>query len=171
MCVVQYGQQMRNELKRIGLSDEEINIYLHLLREGSSKATTISKMLGVARTTIYRFLSSLHDKGLVSETTKNNVKYFGPTPPERIPEILQERVEEVNKILRGELFVIGSWNSSIAPLPVNEWKSSLDFMDKGKIKVKPLISHRVKLEDCKEVFEMMYYKKEIFNKVLFIPEL
>jgi len=67
--------------------------------------------------------------------------------------------------------VIGSWNSSIAPFPVNEWKSSLDFMDKRKIIVKPLISHRVKLEDCKEVFEMMYYKKEIFNKVLFIPEL
>jgi len=79
--------------------------------------------------------------------------------------------KEVNKILRGELFIIGSWNSSIAPLPINEWKSSLDFMDTGKIKVKPLISHRVKLEDCKEVFNMMYYKKEIFNKVLFIPDL
>ena len=79
--------------------------------------------------------------------------------------------KEVNKILRGELFIIGSWNSSIAPLPVNEWESSLDFMDKGKIKVKPLISHRVKLEDCKEIFEVMYYKKEIFNKVLFIPDL
>jgi len=79
--------------------------------------------------------------------------------------------KEVNKILRGELFIIGSWNSSIVPLPVNEWKSSLDFMDKGKIKVKPIISHRAKLEDCKEFFEMMYYKKEIFNKVLFIPDL
>ena len=79
--------------------------------------------------------------------------------------------KEVNKILRGELSIIGSWNSSITPLPINEWKSSLEFMDKGKIKVKPLLSHRVKLEDCKKVFEMMYYKKETYNKVLFIPNL
>ncbi len=90
---------MRSELKRIGLEDEEINIYLLLLREGASKATTISKKLGVARTTIYRFLASLHDKGLVSEAIQKNIRYFAPTTPDRIPEILQERMEEVSRII------------------------------------------------------------------------
>jgi len=97
--VVLYGLQMREELKRIGLVDEEINIYLFLLGEGSSKATVISKKLGVARTTIYRFLSSLHDKGLISETNQNNVKYYNPVSPKRIPEILEDRLEEINKII------------------------------------------------------------------------
>ena len=50
---------VREELKKIGLSDEEINIYTYLLKKGYSKATKISKDLGVARTTIYRFLSKL----------------------------------------------------------------------------------------------------------------
>jgi L-iditol 2-dehydrogenase len=79
--------------------------------------------------------------------------------------------QALNAILRGELIILGSWNSSIAPLPINEWESALKFMNNGKIRVKPLISHRVRLEDCQSVFEMMFYKKEVFTKVMFKPEL
>ena len=50
---------VKEQLRELGLGDEEINIYLILLKLGSSKATVLSKELGVARTTIYRFLSSL----------------------------------------------------------------------------------------------------------------
>jgi len=78
--------------------------------------------------------------------------------------------QALNAILRGELTILGSWNSSIAPLPINEWESALKFMNSGKIQVKPLISHRVRLEDCQSVFEMMFYKKEVFTKVIFKPE-
>lgn len=76
----------------------------------------------------------------------------------------------LNKILRGELNLIGSWNSSIAPLPINEWESALKFIGNGKLKVNPLITHRFRLEDCKECFDMVYNKTETFNKVLFKPE-
>ena len=76
----------------------------------------------------------------------------------------------LSKILRAELEIIGSWNSMVAPFPVNEWESSLDFMQSGKIKCIPLISHRFSLEQAMEAFNMMYYKKEIFNKVIFKPE-
>lgn len=74
------------------------------------------------------------------------------------------------KILRGELEIKGSWNSSIAPLPINEWESSLTFMKNGKIKTDPLITHRFRLEDCQRAFNMMYNKTEVFTKVLFKPE-
>ena len=79
--------------------------------------------------------------------------------------------QALNAILRGELAILGSWNSSIAPLPISEWESALKFMNSGKIQVKPLISHRVRLEDCQSVFEMMFYKKEVFTKVMFEPAL
>ena len=77
---------------------------------------------------------------------------------------------ELSKILRGELKIKGSWNSSIAPLPINEWESSLMFMNNGKIKTDSLISHRYRLEDCQKAFNMMYNKTEVFTKVLFKPE-
>ncbi len=83
---------------------------------------------------------------------------------------LQIPNKTLSKILRGELTIMGAWNSSIAPLPVNEWESSLSFMNRGKIKINPVISHRFRLEQCQECFDMMYGKTEIFNKVLFKPE-
>lgn len=76
----------------------------------------------------------------------------------------------LNNILRRELTITGSWNSSISPLPINEWESSLKFMNSGKLIAKPLISHRFRLEECKECFDMMYKRSEVFNKVLFKPE-
>lgn len=74
------------------------------------------------------------------------------------------------RILRGELKVVGSWNSSIAPLPINEWESALMFMKNGKIKTNPLITHRFRLDECQKAFNMMYNKTEVFTKVLFKPE-
>lgn len=77
---------------------------------------------------------------------------------------------ELSKILRGELILHGAWNSSIAPLPINEWESSLKLMESGKLKTKPLISHWFKLEECQDCFNMMYKRTEVFNKVMFNPE-
>ncbi len=74
------------------------------------------------------------------------------------------------KILRAELTLKGAWNSSIAPLPINEWETGLDFMKNGKIKCNPLITHRYRLEECQRAFEMMYNKTDLFTKVLFKPE-
>ena len=71
---------VKETLRKIGLTEEEINIYILLLRKGGSKATLLSKDLGVARTTVYRFLASLHDKGLVGENIQNNVKFFYKPP-------------------------------------------------------------------------------------------
>jgi len=90
---------VRESLKKVGLVDEEIDLYLLLLRLGSSKATTLSKELGIARTTVYRFLGSLQSKGIVSENVQSNVKFFYPVEPKRIPEILKERAEEIVRIL------------------------------------------------------------------------
>jgi L-iditol 2-dehydrogenase len=77
---------------------------------------------------------------------------------------------ELSKILRGEFTLHGVWNSSISPFPINEWRNSLNLMDSGRIKTISLISHRFKLEEGKYCFDMMYHKKEIFNKVMFKPE-
>ena len=74
-------------------------------------------------------------------------------------------------ILRGEITVRGSWNSSLNPLPINEWESALEFMANGKIKVNPLITHRYSLEDGTKAFDMMRERDELFTKILFKPAL
>jgi L-iditol 2-dehydrogenase len=68
-------------------------------------------------------------------------------------------------ILRKELTVYGTWNSSYNPKQ-NDWVESLKAMAEGKIDVKPLITHVFPLAQCNEAFEMMKNRTEFFNKVM-----
>lgn len=85
----------------------------------------------------------------------------------------------VSSILRKELTIHGTWNSRFAPLeksspmgftelPKNDWAATLHFIKVGKLRVKPLITHRFKLKEAKEAFRMMYKGEEFFNKVMFV---
>ena len=78
--------------------------------------------------------------------------------------------EAVDTILRNELVIVGSWNSSFAQLK-NDWGTSLDFMKQDKIKTTHIITHRFPLESIRQAFEMMLAQREYFNKVMFFPEM
>ena len=80
-------------LKKLGLSECEIDIYINLLKKGPSKVINISKDLNVARTTIYRFLDSLQDKGLISEFLDKNIKKFKSINPNNLLQIYKQIVE------------------------------------------------------------------------------
>ncbi len=77
---------------------------------------------------------------------------------------------ELNRLLRRELTIRGAWNSSIAPLPVNEWKTCLQYMSDGLLKTGSLITHRFRLEECRECFAMLHARTEPFIKVMFGPQ-
>ena len=54
--------------------------------------------------------------------------------------------ETLNKILRQEITIVGSWSSIIEP--VNEWEESLNFLVKN-IHLSSLISHNFQFSDAK----------------------
>lgn len=68
-------------------------------------------------------------------------------------------------ILRKELTVLGTWNSSYSELN-NDWKESIKAISEGTLKVKALITHRYPLNDCNQAFNMMNERKEFYNKVM-----
>lgn len=72
-------------------------------------------------------------------------------------------------ILRKELTVLGTWNSSYNSRQ-NDWQEALQEMASGRINVKPLITHVFPLEKVNEAFEMMKNKTDFFNKVLISME-
>lgn len=86
-------------LKDIGLTDIEVNIYLVLLKEGSSLASEIAKKTGTHRRTIYDAIERLIEKGLVSYIKTNNRKYFEAVDPSRLSEILKEKEENVKSLI------------------------------------------------------------------------
>ncbi|MEK6825670.1 MAG: helix-turn-helix domain-containing protein [Nanoarchaeota archaeon] len=97
---------MREVLREIGLSDNEVSIYLSLLELGEVLASRIGEKARMNRTQTYDILESLIAKGLVSYVIKENRKYFSAVTPERIEEYLQEKkkaIQEQEKKLKGIL--------------------------------------------------------------------
>ena len=60
-------------LKRLGMNENEIKIYLFLLKTGTSTAPEISKNTGIDKATIYRGLDNLMKLGFVGETVIDKI--------------------------------------------------------------------------------------------------
>ncbi len=72
----------------------------------------------------------------------------------------------VSQLLRKQLTVRGTWNSSFSALPVNEWQVVLDMLAAGRLSLRPLISHRVSLAGGVDALHMMHEQREFFNRVV-----
>jgi L-iditol 2-dehydrogenase len=74
------------------------------------------------------------------------------------------------ELLRKQLKVVGTWNSSYVSLPKNDWKLAIRAMENGSINVKNFITHKISLDDASRALNMMRKREEFFNKVMFILE-
>jgi len=86
-----------NILKELGLNDNEINIYLTLLKTGSMTASEIASSTKLHRTHIYDLLESLIKKGIISFVVKENKKYFEAAEPVKLEALLKEKEETLEK--------------------------------------------------------------------------
>lgn len=77
--------------------------------------------------------------------------------------------KHVDKIMRGQLSVIGSWNSFTKPYPGDDWFIALDLFAQKKITSKYMISHKLTLDEAPEMFKKIDKGGLFFNKVLFLP--
>ena len=85
-------------LKTLGLSENEIKVYLYLLTHGESIASIITKRLEMKRPTVYQTLESLENKELVQSFVKNKVAHFDAVEPEDIVELCDQRVHQMKRI-------------------------------------------------------------------------
>jgi len=86
-------------LKQYGLSDKETKVYLAALELEHTTVSWIAKKSGLNRTTTYDILKYLQEKGLVSFYVKNKVKYFTCTDPDRLKELLEEKIFREKRLL------------------------------------------------------------------------
>ncbi|MBI1971046.1 hypothetical protein HYS47_04825 [Candidatus Woesearchaeota archaeon] len=82
-------------LRNIGLTENEIKIYLNLLKAGLSTAYDIGKKTGIYRVHVYDKLEQLMDKGLVTHVYKGAKKYFQATHPSKIKQYLEDKKREL----------------------------------------------------------------------------
>lgn len=78
-------------LEELGLTKNEVKIYLALLELGSTPAGALIKTVGMHRAAVYDLINLLISKGLVSYIIKANRKYFEAQDPERLLEYFESK--------------------------------------------------------------------------------
>ena len=77
--------------------------------------------------------------------------------------------KEVDKILRRELSIKGSWNSFGKPFPGSDWTGAVDLYENHGMTAKDIISHRLSLDEAPAMFEKIATEKFFFSKIMFYP--
>lgn len=77
--------------------------------------------------------------------------------------------EDYWKILRKELRLFGTWNSSYSHTQ-NDWTETIKAISEGILNLKPLITHKFKLSEYQKAFDIMKNKTEFYNKIIFWEE-
>ncbi len=70
------------------------------------------------------------------------------------------------KILRNQLTVFGTWNSSFTHSQEDDWHYVLERLGDGRIAPKQMITHRYPLEELDQGLTVMKDKKEEYGKVM-----
>lgn len=90
---------MHDQLKKIGLLDSEIKVYLYLLEYGISTPPQIAKGTGIMRTNCYNVLQGLTSKDLVTEQLQGVRKAYLARDPQALFLSLEDKKETVQQIL------------------------------------------------------------------------
>lgn len=75
-------EAIESTLQKLGLSKNEIRVYVHLARSGMLKASEVSEVISLHRTETYRILRDLEKMGLVSSVFEKPLKFVA-TPFEK----------------------------------------------------------------------------------------
>lgn len=90
---------MHEKLLHIGLTNTEAKLYVMLLELGKAQAGILSRKTGIHRRSVYDALERLIKKGLASYIKENDKRYYLPTDPKRVQEIIDEQKNEISDIM------------------------------------------------------------------------
>jgi sugar-specific transcriptional regulator TrmB len=93
-----YMEQIK-ALLEIGLTEQEAQTYLALLKLGGSTATILAKEVGLKRTTVYPVLESLAKKGCAFVYFRKSKRFFYAQKPGKLVNLLEKKVEFFNSVL------------------------------------------------------------------------
>ena len=87
------------QLKELGLTDNETNIYLTLLKFGALNPTQLAKKTGLHRSYIYDTTEKLLEKGIINTILIKNKKHFQPVNPKILKQQLEIKLDHLNNII------------------------------------------------------------------------
>ncbi len=160
-------------LESIGLTKNEIKVYLALLEIGTSSSGAIIKKSDLYGTRVYDALNKLISKGLVSYFFTRNIKYFQASEPHKILEIFNEKKMELENLSREITGLSKNKISDEQKVKVYEGLNGIKFLfntlSNGFIKGRELLvfGNPKSANDKLEPFFLEFHKKRI-NKETFM---
>jgi sugar-specific transcriptional regulator TrmB len=122
-------ETIEKTLHRLGLSKNEIRVYLHIARTGEHKASEISEALALHRTETYRILRDLEKKGLISSVFEKPLKFIA-TPFEKALDLLIETKKmKINLLEKRKDSLIDIWLSLPKPEMEQERKEVFQILE------------------------------------------
>ncbi|MDD5726069.1 MAG: helix-turn-helix domain-containing protein [Patescibacteria group bacterium] len=86
-------------LEYLGLDESSVKVYLANLALGKAGASELARRAKLTRTSVYRCLEKLADKGLVHKEILEGKNFFRPVSPDYIPELIDRQVSELSAVL------------------------------------------------------------------------
>ncbi len=105
-------------LGKFELSPDEQEVYLSLLGQGHATPLALSRATGINRTTLYRVLDTLSEKGLVEEVMDYKSKSYRAAPPEQLNLLIAKKEAEADN-LREQLPKLVAALNQVAPPPAS----------------------------------------------------
>lgn len=96
------------ELRKLGLTEKEVKVYLAALELGYTSVQKISKQIKISRPTVYKIIKSLEEKGLVSESKDKQKKYFTAESPDKFLGIIKRQKREIEEKEREFIRIIAA---------------------------------------------------------------
>ena len=88
-----------SELKELGLTDNEVKVYLSLLEHGILNPTQLAKKTGLHRSYVYDTLVRLLEKGIINTVLVKDKKHYQAVDPKVLREIFELKLRHLDSIL------------------------------------------------------------------------
>jgi len=89
----------KRNLKHLGLTQEEIELYLVALEQGYATVLEFARKTNIPRTTVYLLIDSLIEKKMLSQIIEGKKKRYIPVAPDILIERAQKQKEQINETI------------------------------------------------------------------------
>jgi sugar-specific transcriptional regulator TrmB len=116
-------------LYRLGLSKNEIKIYIYVARTGEHKASEISEALSIYRTETYRILRDLEKKGLISSVFEKPLKFIATPFEKALDTLIETKKMKINLLEKRKESLVDLWLSLPKQETENERKEVFQVLE------------------------------------------
>ncbi|MEM2119001.1 MAG: helix-turn-helix domain-containing protein [Candidatus Bathyarchaeia archaeon] len=114
---------------RLGLSKNEIKVYVFIARTGEHKASEISEALSLHRTETYRILRDLEKKGMVSSVFEKPLKFIATPFEKALGTLIETKKMKLSLLEKKKDKLIDLWLSLPKPEVEQERKEVFQILE------------------------------------------